>query len=114
MQASWASNMKAVQTAIVQKGGFDWQNFRSVGRPNKEKCAEFLRAACIKGSEMQTAAVQFGMGFVPCVAPCNLSLPFVNIAWYRCCSFMAYTYTGGKRALPTVGISTGPASHVEG
>ena len=29
----WAANMAAVQTAIVAKNGFDWQNFRSIGSP---------------------------------------------------------------------------------
>ena len=32
----WAANMAAVQTAIVAKDGFDWQNFRSIGSPKSQ------------------------------------------------------------------------------
>jgi len=56
--------MKAVQASIVSKGGYDWQNFRSVRTPtNATKCAAFLRSACQNGSQVQSSAMQYWISY---------------------------------------------------
>lgn len=63
MNAAWRRNMDAVQEAIVDKDGFDWQNFHSIRTPTQGKCASFLRQQCQPGSEVQTAAMQYGISY---------------------------------------------------
>lgn len=59
----WAANMEAVQTAIVAKNGFDWQNFRSIRSPKRSDCSSFLRAQCLPDSPSQASAVQFRLAY---------------------------------------------------
>ena len=61
MIGAWRGNMRAVQAAIVARGGFDWQSFRAVrtpgaatdGKPaNATVCAQWMREACQQGSQV--------------------------------------------------------------
>jgi hypothetical protein len=63
MDSAWAVNMAAVQTAIVNQSGYDWQNFQTLRTPDKNSCSSFLRAECQSDSKAQTSAVQFGMSY---------------------------------------------------
>lgn len=63
MQKAWASNMEAVQTAIVAHKGFDWQNFHSIRTPQQGQCAGWIRSQCKSDSEVQTNAMQYGIGY---------------------------------------------------
>ena len=49
---AWASNMEAVQTAIVAHKGFDWQNFHSIRTPKESQCAGWMRSQCKADSEV--------------------------------------------------------------
>jgi hypothetical protein len=64
MTKGWASNMQAVQTAIVTQDGFDWQNFQGVRTPSEgDKCSAFFRSACQEGSHIQSNAIQYGLQY---------------------------------------------------
>lgn len=63
MISAWQINMDTVQAAIVEKNGFDWQNFQTISTPSKQDCAEFLRNECQNGSQSQTAAVRHAIGY---------------------------------------------------
>mmetsp|Transcript_33199 Transcript_33199/g.77854 ORF Transcript_33199/g.77854 Transcript_33199/m.77854 type:complete len:170 (-) Transcript_33199:26-535(-) len=63
MQAAWAANMAAVQAAIVNYGGFDWQNFETVRTPTSAQCSSFLRSQCADNSTAQTSALQYDISY---------------------------------------------------
>ena len=64
MTKGWASNMQAVQTAIVTQDGFDWQNFQGARTPSEgDKCSAFFRSACQEGSHIQSNAIQYGLQY---------------------------------------------------
>jgi len=59
MHIGWTVNMRAVQVAIVDQGGFAWQTFRGQSTPNQKECAAFMRTQCTNTSQMQTTATQY-------------------------------------------------------
>eukprot|EP00039_Didymoeca_costata_P002169 m.57998 g.57998 ORF g.57998 m.57998 type:complete len:517 (-) comp11147_c0_seq1:29-1579(-) len=63
MQAAWQFNMNAVEAAIVENGGFDWQNFRTDETPDKLSCASHIRNECTNSSDAQTTATYYRIGY---------------------------------------------------
>jgi hypothetical protein len=63
MHDGWVANMATVQTAIVNSGGYDWQNFQSLHTPDRKSCSSFLRNQCRAESVAQTNAVQFAISY---------------------------------------------------